>query len=141
MKSFFFIFFLLVYGAICTPITWLDKFTKGTFDALAVLYVLYCVVSFIVVALLHIYIPHVMHLETDMLDSDQLSSNSHSVSESHAKQHRQEVGTRMSFFGFIFNSVAVILVLVLGIILSSTLRSGKRQAASVKPARRKLKLR
>jgi hypothetical protein len=131
---------LIIYGALCIPGAWLDGFTKPVFDTLAALYVVYAIVTLMIVALLNIYIPHLMNTGPEIQQHSSHRPTEHNVA-THPTETvdpdqsgRQKVGTWLSVFGIVSNYAAGIIVLVLGIILSATLPFDKQQAASVIPS-------
>ncbi|KAK4920418.1 hypothetical protein LTR49_012010 [Elasticomyces elasticus] len=51
---------IAVYGACSIPCYWLQGYTLHNFDALTALWILFAVLTFVIMAVLSMYIPHCM---------------------------------------------------------------------------------
>jgi hypothetical protein len=126
---------VIVYAVIAIPIAWLDGFSKQSFSSLTGLYVVYAVVSLMIVALLNIYNLHLMnsesekqqHLRQEPTDTDAEDDVAGALNQS--QTGRQKVGTWLSVFGIVTNCTAGIIALVLSFVLSVTLPLDGQEAA------------
>ncbi|KAK5691001.1 hypothetical protein LTR17_025776 [Elasticomyces elasticus] len=104
---------IAVYGACSIPCYWLQGYTLNNFDALTALWILFAVLTFIIMAVLSMYIPHCMrNIATDESSLDTEGSKQHA---------RRKYGVTMTIFGQISNQIGSVLLLVVVMILTQTL--------------------
>ncbi|KAK5714973.1 hypothetical protein LTR15_010389 [Elasticomyces elasticus] len=104
---------IAVYGACSIPCYWLQGYTLNSFDALTALWILFAVLTFIIMAVLSMYIPHCMR---------NVATNQSTLDTEGSKQHaRRKYGVTMTIFGQISNQIGSVLLLVVVMILTQTL--------------------
>ncbi|KAG9235081.1 autophagy-related protein 22-like protein [Amylocarpus encephaloides] len=141
---------IICYGAISVPVYWLKDISLSAFNSLMALYVVYAVITYILSALLCMYIPHCMraakHKPPLNLSGTQQTLNKITMLSIEVKIANNELedetkivkpithrkyGLKMSILGGIGTTVGGILALVLVIILSQTLSGESGQTAGL----------
>lgn len=116
-KSLLVTLFLIAYSAVTTPAYWLKDVSLSNFNSFIALYVVFGVFTFILMALLNIYIPHCMRVakEKEAAISPQIDSPPTDGGTS------REYGFSMSVFGTLANGLSATLMLVIVIIIARTI--------------------
>lgn len=109
--------FLIAYGAVTTPAYWLKDVSLSDFNSLIALYVVFGVFTFILIALLNIYIPHCMRVAREKEAA--MSQPTESPPADGGKS--REYGFSMSIFGTLANGLSATLMLVIVIIIARTI--------------------
>ncbi|KAI1846241.1 hypothetical protein JX265_010618 [Neoarthrinium moseri] len=124
---------IVLYGVLAIPSYWLTDPTITNFNALFALYVVFGVVTSILIALLNIYIPHCMRAAGHDLAANQLdepSKPSHAY-ESPKEGKARKYGFAMTIFGMLANNISAALILAIVAILSGTLVGASQQSAGL----------
>lgn len=133
-KSLIVTVFIALYGALSIPAYWLQSMTVTSFKAMEALYVVYAVVTYLLIALLNIYIPHCMRLaneRTVRIISEAHSAETEPQSSNPGGQKARNYGFSMSIFGTVANYVAGAAMLTIVIILSAALTGTAAQIAGL----------
>jgi len=138
---------IICYGAVAIPVYWLKNTTQADFDALMALYVVYAVLTYNLVVVFNMFIPHCMRT-AGQEESIDLSSSQHTSSNGTKMTATEDIkfvdgtktvepsvprkyGFRMSIFGGISTFIGGIIALVVVIILSQTLPNEDGQSAGL----------
>jgi hypothetical protein len=122
-----------MYGALAIPTYWLTAPTLSNFNALFSLYVIFGIVTNIMIALLSIYIPHCMRT-VNQDHSVSVSGGQSSSSDSHEspkESKARKYGFAMSIFGMLANSIAAVLIVGIIAIMSGTLPQSSQQSSGL----------
>lgn len=143
-------FFIICYGVFAIPAYWLQGYNDHDFAALIALYVLFNIVTLILIAVLNIYIPHCMrqkYKEGAVLQGDRKilpldlagpclhviegirPADVTPLSSDTATSARRRYAFNMSIFGSVAVSIGGILAYVVTIILSQTLSGTAAQSS------------
>ena len=126
-------FFIVCYGAFTVPVYWLKQYSLADFNSLIALYVIFGVLTFILIALLNIYIPYCMREaeEKAVAVSPRAGSPTSDEDEIPIRRVAQKYGFSMSIFGTLANFLSATLMLVIVIIISRTLPGPNGQSAGL----------
>jgi hypothetical protein len=126
---------VVIYGAFALPVYWLRGISEDNFKSLIALYVVFGVITFVLVALLNIYIPHCMRQVNEHVNAAQEvpSDNDGSPQAAKSVQNKKarRYGFAMSLFGQLGVYIAGALMLIITTILSATLSSSSSQSAGL----------
>ena len=64
--------FIVLYGALSIPVYWLQGYSLVNFEALTALWILFAINTFIIIALLNIYIPYCMRKQGQQVDESEV---------------------------------------------------------------------
>lgn len=124
-------FFIVSYGAFAVPVYWLKDPSLADFNSLIALYVVYGVLTFILIALLNIYIPYCMRLAKENAalspPADLPNDDEREKSSSIARKY----GFSMSIFGTMATAFSATLMLVIVIIVARTIPGPNGQSAGL----------
>ncbi|KAL8687320.1 MAG: hypothetical protein Q9218_006474 [Villophora microphyllina] len=125
--------FLVVYGAFAAPVYWLRSPSLRNFNSLVALYVVFGVLTFVLVALLNIYIPHCMRHAKAKARNAATPSAADSARKKYDSDHKaaQKYGFSMSIFGIFASALSGALMLVIVIIITQTVSRPHQQSAGL----------
>lgn len=146
-KSLLVALLIVCYGAISIPAYWLRDTSLAAFNALMALYVVYAVVTYILVVVFNMFIPHCMRTAGQKEHVDAISSQQTFIDETKTPttdgntlvdgtkmskpSNTRKYGFKMSIWGAISTAVGGILAIVVVIILSQTLPGANGQSAGL----------
>lgn len=130
-KSLIVTLFIVLYGALSIPAYWLQSMTLTSFKAMEALYVVWAVVTFLLIALLNIYIPHCMRLANERAVRSIAETTSAETERQNSGQKARKYGFSMSIFGTVANYVAGAATLAIVTILSIALTGTAGQTAGL----------
>lgn len=112
---------------------WIRDVSVSNFNAFIALYVIFGVLTFILIALLNIYIPYCMRLvkEKEVVEALQTESSSSLDDKISENEKARKYGFSMSIFGTLANSLSGTLMLVIVIIIARTLPGSDGQSAGL----------
>lgn len=118
------------------PAYWLKDNSLTSFNSLIALFVVFGVLTFILIALLNIYIPYCMRLAkgsepTVPPASADTDSNTSDDEDESPTNKSKKYGFSMSIFGTLANGLSATLMLVIVIIIAATLPNSTGQAAGL----------
>lgn len=149
-KHFLVSFFIICYGVFAIPVYWLQRYTSHDFAALIALYVLFNIVTLILIAVLNIYIPYcmrqnydeskVLQAEGELYTRDRNSAFLYiaakvrpadvtPLSSDTATSARRRYAFNMSVFGSLAVSIGGVLAYIVTIALSQTLSGAAAQSS------------
>lgn len=126
-------FFIVCYGAFSAPAYWLRKNTLSNFNSFIALYVIFGVLTFILIALINIYIPHCMRLVKQKEAAATPAADTPSNHEKRRESSRtpRTYGFAMSIFGSLAVALSATLMLVIVIVIARTLPGPNGQSAGL----------
>jgi hypothetical protein len=138
---------IVLYGAFSVPAYWLQDYTLANFHALSGLYIIFQVVTLVMMAIMSIYIPHCMRgvnknavvsgrsaILVALSDIDSRTELPAStlptpVVPQQTMGIKRKYGFNMSLLGMVANGVGGIVVFVIVIILTQTLSGTAAQSS------------
>lgn len=146
-KSLLVALLITCYGAISIPAYWMRGTSLAAFNALMALYVVYAVVTYILVVVFNMFIPHCMRTagQKELINTSSLQQVFSDETKTRTIKSNtlvdgtktskplapREYGFKMSIWGAISTAIGGILALVVVIVLSQTLSGADGQSAGL----------
>lgn len=132
-KSVLVTFLIVCYGAFSTPAYWLRSSTLANFNAFIALYVIFGVLTFILIALLNIYIPHCMRQvrQRGKGATPGADTTISQIGRSGSNAAARKYGFAMSVFGTVAVALSAVLMLVIVIAIAKSLPGPGGQSAGL----------
>ena len=124
-------FFIVIYGALTVPAYWLNNVSLSDFNALIALYVVFGVVTFILIALLNVYLPHCMRLAKAAAGSVPTPTTTGEGEQEKRNTIARKYGFSMSVFGSLAVALSGTLMLVIVIIIARARPGSDGQSAGL----------